>query len=167
MTVMTPDHGCSPRGTTCAMRTRIQYQWSVLEMERARPRFSHGKELSLSHLGPAHDDAASQGTRDEASPGGHGRLPAYGVHEAIASIVRDLAVAAYALRARGIDLDVLLLDGGGHAATPPRSRPNSGCRSAAYPVRSRDRAKPIWRASAAWSGRHSRPGGDAGRERAA
>ena len=42
-------------------------------------------------------------------------LPAYGVHEAIASIVRDLAVAAYALRARAIDLDVLLFDGGGHA----------------------------------------------------
>jgi 2-polyprenyl-3-methyl-5-hydroxy-6-metoxy-1,4-benzoquinol methylase len=44
-------------------------------------------------------------------------LPAYGVHDAIASVVRDLAVAAYALRARGIDLDVLLLDGGGHAET--------------------------------------------------
>jgi SAM-dependent methyltransferase len=42
-------------------------------------------------------------------------LPAYGVHEAIASVIRELAVAAYALRARGIDLDVLLLDGGGHA----------------------------------------------------
>jgi SAM-dependent methyltransferase len=43
-------------------------------------------------------------------------LPAYDVHEAIASIVRDLAVAAYALRARAIDLDVLLMDGGGHTA---------------------------------------------------
>jgi hypothetical protein len=31
MTVITPDHGRSPRGATCAMRTRIQYQWSVLE----------------------------------------------------------------------------------------------------------------------------------------
>jgi SAM-dependent methyltransferase len=42
-------------------------------------------------------------------------LPTYGVQDAIASVVRDLAVAAYALRARGIELDVLLLDGGGHA----------------------------------------------------
>ena len=42
-------------------------------------------------------------------------LPAYGVQDAIASVVRDLAVAAYALRASGIELDVLLLDGGGHA----------------------------------------------------
>jgi 2-polyprenyl-3-methyl-5-hydroxy-6-metoxy-1,4-benzoquinol methylase len=40
-------------------------------------------------------------------------LPAYGVLEAIGPVVRDLAVAAYALRARGIDLDVLLLDGRG------------------------------------------------------
>jgi hypothetical protein len=30
MTVMTPDQGCSPLGTTCAMRTRIHYQWSAL-----------------------------------------------------------------------------------------------------------------------------------------
>jgi hypothetical protein len=37
-------------------------------------------------------------------------LPAYGVQDAIASVVRDLAVAAYALRARGIELDVLLLE---------------------------------------------------------
>jgi hypothetical protein len=43
-------------------------------------------------------------------------LPAYGVEDAIGSVVRDLAVAAYALRARGIDLDVLLLDGGKHTA---------------------------------------------------
>ena len=42
-------------------------------------------------------------------------LPAYGVQDAIASVVRDLAVAAFALRARGIELDVLLLHGGGHA----------------------------------------------------
>jgi SAM-dependent methyltransferase len=47
-------------------------------------------------------------------------LPTYGVHEAIAPVVRDLAVAAYALRARNIDLDVLLLDGGGHAETATR-----------------------------------------------
>jgi SAM-dependent methyltransferase len=36
-------------------------------------------------------------------------LPAYGVGDAVGSVVRDLAVAAYALRSRGIDLDVLLL----------------------------------------------------------
>jgi SAM-dependent methyltransferase len=41
-------------------------------------------------------------------------LPAYGVEDAIGALVRDLAVAAYALRAREIDLDVLLLDGGEH-----------------------------------------------------
>jgi 2-polyprenyl-3-methyl-5-hydroxy-6-metoxy-1,4-benzoquinol methylase len=38
-------------------------------------------------------------------------LPVYGGPQAIAPVVRDLAVAAYAQRARGIDLDVLLLDG--------------------------------------------------------
>jgi 2-polyprenyl-3-methyl-5-hydroxy-6-metoxy-1,4-benzoquinol methylase len=36
-------------------------------------------------------------------------LPAYQVAGAMMSVVRDLAVAAYALRSRGIDLDVLLL----------------------------------------------------------
>jgi SAM-dependent methyltransferase len=40
-------------------------------------------------------------------------LPVYGDPAAIAPVVRDLAVAAYALRARGIDLDVLFLDGRG------------------------------------------------------
>jgi SAM-dependent methyltransferase len=40
-------------------------------------------------------------------------LPAYGVADAIASVVRDLAVAAYALRIRGMHLDVLLLNGDG------------------------------------------------------
>jgi SAM-dependent methyltransferase len=38
-------------------------------------------------------------------------LPAYGVADAIATVVRDLAVAAYALRPRGRHLDVLLLHG--------------------------------------------------------
>jgi 2-polyprenyl-3-methyl-5-hydroxy-6-metoxy-1,4-benzoquinol methylase len=48
-------------------------------------------------------------------------LPAYGVEEAIGQVVRDLAVASYALRTRGIDLDVLLLDGGGgHEETARR-----------------------------------------------
>ena len=42
-------------------------------------------------------------------------LPAYDVQAALPSLIRDLAVAAYGLRARGIDLDVLLVDGGGHA----------------------------------------------------
>ncbi|HZB02255.1 MAG TPA: methyltransferase domain-containing protein [Actinomycetota bacterium] len=41
-------------------------------------------------------------------------LPAYGVEPAIGTVVRDLAVASYALRTRGIGLDVLLLDGGDH-----------------------------------------------------
>jgi SAM-dependent methyltransferase/glycosyltransferase involved in cell wall biosynthesis len=43
-------------------------------------------------------------------------LPAYGVANAIASVVRDLAVAAYALRIRGMQLDVLVLNGDGPAA---------------------------------------------------
>lgn len=47
-------------------------------------------------------------------------LPAYGVEEAIGSVVRDLAVASYALRARGIDLNVLLFDGGRHKETANR-----------------------------------------------
>jgi SAM-dependent methyltransferase len=38
-------------------------------------------------------------------------LPAYEVADAIATVVRDLAVAAYALRPRGLHLDVLLLHG--------------------------------------------------------
>jgi SAM-dependent methyltransferase len=36
-------------------------------------------------------------------------LPAYGVHQAVPVVVRDLAVAAYALRSRGMHMDVLLL----------------------------------------------------------
>ena len=39
-------------------------------------------------------------------------LPAYGVAEAVGTVVRDLAVAAYALRPRGVQLDVLLLPDG-------------------------------------------------------
>jgi len=39
-------------------------------------------------------------------------LPAHGVEGAIASVVRDLAVAAYALRSRELEMDVLLLYGG-------------------------------------------------------
>ncbi len=44
-------------------------------------------------------------------------LPAYGVGESVTSVVRDLAVAAYALRLRGMHLDVLLLNGDGTAVT--------------------------------------------------
>jgi SAM-dependent methyltransferase len=43
-------------------------------------------------------------------------LPAYQVAGAIATVVRDLAVAAYALRSRGLRLDVLLLHDGGDTA---------------------------------------------------
>jgi 2-polyprenyl-3-methyl-5-hydroxy-6-metoxy-1,4-benzoquinol methylase len=38
-------------------------------------------------------------------------LPAYGVTDAVATVIRDLAVAAYALRQRGLGLDVLVLHG--------------------------------------------------------
>jgi SAM-dependent methyltransferase len=43
-------------------------------------------------------------------------LPVYGVGRAIQAVVRDLAIAAYGLGTRGLDLDVLLLDDGHHAA---------------------------------------------------
>jgi 2-polyprenyl-3-methyl-5-hydroxy-6-metoxy-1,4-benzoquinol methylase len=43
-------------------------------------------------------------------------LPAYGVTGTLPSVVRDLAVAAYALRIRGMELQVLLLNGDGAAA---------------------------------------------------
>jgi 2-polyprenyl-3-methyl-5-hydroxy-6-metoxy-1,4-benzoquinol methylase len=39
-------------------------------------------------------------------------LPAYGVGGGVVTVIRDLAVAAYALRARDLRLEVLLLDGG-------------------------------------------------------
>jgi SAM-dependent methyltransferase len=38
-------------------------------------------------------------------------LPAYRVADAVATVIRDLAVAAYALRPRGLNLDVLVLHG--------------------------------------------------------
>ncbi len=44
-------------------------------------------------------------------------LPVFDVAEAIPALLRDLAVAAYALRARGLVLDVLMLDG---RASPSR-----------------------------------------------
>jgi SAM-dependent methyltransferase len=40
-------------------------------------------------------------------------LGAYGVPEGIGPVIRDLAVAAYALRTRGVELDVLMVDGRG------------------------------------------------------
>jgi 2-polyprenyl-3-methyl-5-hydroxy-6-metoxy-1,4-benzoquinol methylase len=39
-------------------------------------------------------------------------LPVYGPSDPVPAVVRDLAVAAYALRCRGMHLDVLVLDGG-------------------------------------------------------
>jgi SAM-dependent methyltransferase len=39
-------------------------------------------------------------------------LPLFGVAAAMPGLVRDLAVASYALRSRDVDMDVLLLDGG-------------------------------------------------------
>jgi 2-polyprenyl-3-methyl-5-hydroxy-6-metoxy-1,4-benzoquinol methylase len=49
-------------------------------------------------------------------------LPAYRVADAVATVVRDLAVAAYALRSRGLHLDVLLLhDGEDVAAAATRT----------------------------------------------
>jgi SAM-dependent methyltransferase len=44
-------------------------------------------------------------------------LPAFQVADAIAAVVRDLAVAAYALRSRGLRLDVLLLHDDDETAT--------------------------------------------------
>ena len=43
-------------------------------------------------------------------------LSAHGAGNGIVAVVRDLAVAAYALRARGLRLDVLLLDDGREGA---------------------------------------------------
>ena len=43
-------------------------------------------------------------------------LPAHGAGDGLLTVVRDLAVAAYALRTRGLALDVLLLDDGRPAA---------------------------------------------------
>lgn len=49
-------------------------------------------------------------------------LPAYGVGSAIEPVVRDLAVAAYALRIRGMRLEVLLLNGDGPVASAAAGR---------------------------------------------
>ena len=60
-------------------------------------------------------------------------LPAYGVEEAIGAVVRDLAVASYALRARGIDLDVLLLDERGHTEVASKVAAELGLTLTAVP----------------------------------
>jgi hypothetical protein len=44
-------------------------------------------------------------------------LSTHGADDGIVTVIRDLAVAAYALRARGLQLDVLLLDHGRQRAT--------------------------------------------------
>jgi SAM-dependent methyltransferase len=44
-------------------------------------------------------------------------LSTHGAGDGIVTVIRDLAVAAYALRARGLQLDVLLLDHGQQSAT--------------------------------------------------
>jgi len=49
-------------------------------------------------------------------------LPVYGSCGPVPAVVRDLAVAAYALRCRGMHLDVLLLDGGAGAAGKEAAR---------------------------------------------
>ncbi|HZB51906.1 MAG TPA: hypothetical protein VE547_22660, partial [Mycobacteriales bacterium] len=43
-------------------------------------------------------------------------LPVYGPDGPVPALLRDLAVAAYALRCRGLHLEVTLLDGSGGAA---------------------------------------------------
>lgn len=53
-------------------------------------------------------------------------LPAYGVDNAIEPVVRDLAVAAYAMRIRGMRLEVLLLNGDGPAAAEAATSAASG-----------------------------------------
>jgi SAM-dependent methyltransferase len=53
-------------------------------------------------------------------------LPTYDVQEAIGPIVAELGIAAYALRNRGIRLDVLVLDGGGHAEAARRAAAERG-----------------------------------------
>jgi len=49
-------------------------------------------------------------------------LPVYGPSGPVPAVVRDLAVAAYALRWRGMHLDVLLLDGGSGQAGKEAAR---------------------------------------------
>jgi SAM-dependent methyltransferase len=44
-------------------------------------------------------------------------LPAHAAGDGLVTVIRDLAVAAYALRARGLQLDVLLLDDGAGQGT--------------------------------------------------
>ena len=60
-------------------------------------------------------------------------LPAYGVEDAITGVVRDLAVAAYALQARGIELDVLVLDGGAEGGLAAKAAADLGLNLATVP----------------------------------
>jgi 2-polyprenyl-3-methyl-5-hydroxy-6-metoxy-1,4-benzoquinol methylase len=62
-------------------------------------------------------------------------LPAYGVTDALISVVRDLAVAAYALRQRGLELDVVVLhdDADGIAAAASRTADELGLSLRALP----------------------------------
>ena len=55
-------------------------------------------------------------------------LPTHGAGDGLVTVVRDLAVAAYALRARGMGLDVLLLDDGrsGSAALAAKAAADFG-----------------------------------------
>jgi SAM-dependent methyltransferase len=55
------------------------------------------------------------------------------VEDAIGAVVRDLAVASYALQARGIDVDVLLLDGGAHKETASKVAAELGLTLTAVP----------------------------------
>jgi len=61
-------------------------------------------------------------------------LPAYDVGPAIGPVLRDVAVAAYALRARGIDLDVLLFDDGARGATATEVAEELGITLTTFPA---------------------------------
>lgn len=53
-------------------------------------------------------------------------LPAYGVVDALPSVLRDLAVASYALGTRGIDLEVVVLNGDGAAGAAAAEEATAG-----------------------------------------
>ena len=110
MTTRIPDQGCSPRGTIWAMRIAQGYCRDGAG-SFAPPDSGQSRDAGL--------DFCSQiltivNMREEQPKSATVVLPAYGVGRAIGPVVRDLAVAAYALRARGLLLDVLLLDDGSH-----------------------------------------------------
>jgi hypothetical protein len=99
-------------------------------------------------------------------------LSAHGAGDGIVTVVRDLAVAAYALRARGLQLDVLLLDDGQERASTLAAKTAAdyglpltavaGPRSAgaAYVAGFRrvvDRARPTWLSPSTRPGSMTRP----------